>query len=279
MRAFVSIDLEGLPYITSPLHLRPGTPLYSEAREIATEILKITVESLYNNGFDEIVVADSHGPMINVIPERLPEYVELVRGYPRPLSMVSGAEGSDIAVFLGYHAKSGTEKASFDHTYSSSTIDWVKINGVEASEFLLNAYVLGKKDIPVVLVAGDRTLIEGDVRNHAPWIVGVPLKESLSRYSSKNPSMTKIRAMLTAGITEAAIKFSEGEMKPLKTEEPVSVEVRFLGSYMADTAELLPFVERLDGKRVAFKVDTIEDAYRVIQLLSIAAYGTSSLLK
>lgn len=279
MRAFVSIDLEGLPYVTSPLHLRPGTPLYNEAREIATEVLKIALEALYNNGFDEIVVADSHGPMVNVIPESLPEYVELVRGYPRPLSMVSGADGSDVAVFLGYHAKSGTERASFDHTYSGATIDWVKINGVEVSEFLLNAYVLGKKGVPVILVAGDRALIEGDVKNHAPWVVGVPLKESLSRYSSKNPSMARVKAMLTAGITEATIKFSEGEMKPLKADEPVNVEVRFAGSYMADTAELLPFVERLDGKRVAFQTESIEDAYRVIQLLSLAAYGTSSLLK
>ncbi|NJF25520.1 M55 family metallopeptidase [Thermococcus sp. Bubb.Bath] len=278
MRAFISVDLEGLPYVTSPLHLRPGTPLYDEAREIATEVVNIAAEVLYSNGFDEITVADSHGPMVNVIPSKLPEYVELVRGYPRPISMVSGVEGSDVALFLGYHAKSGTGRASFDHTYSSATIDWIKVNGVEVSEFLLNAYVLGKKGIPVVLVAGDRVLLEGDVKVHAPWAVRVPLKDSISRYSSKSPSMAQVRARLTAGITEASIKFSEGEMKSLTTEEPVNVEIRFLGSHMADTAELLPFAERLDGKRVAFQVETVEDAYRVIQLLSVAAYGTSSLV-
>ncbi|ASJ00560.1 M55 family metallopeptidase [Thermococcus gorgonarius] len=279
MRAFVSIDLEGLPYIVSPLHLRPGTPLYNEARRIATEIVKIAANALYDNGFDEVVVADGHGPMITVIPEEMPEYVELVRGSPRPLGMVEGAEGSDAAIFLGYHARAGTQRTSFDHTYSSSTVDWIKVNGVEVSEFLLNSYLLGEKGIPVILVAGDRALIETDVKTYAPWAVGVPLKDSITRYSSRSPSMVKVKALLTAGITEAVLKFEEGETKPLTTEKPMEVEIRFLGSHMADAAELLPFVERLDGKRIKFSSETVEEAYKTIRLLLLAAYGVYSLMK
>lgn len=42
MRAFISLDLEGLPYVVSREHLFVKGALYSEARKIATRIVKLT---------------------------------------------------------------------------------------------------------------------------------------------------------------------------------------------------------------------------------------------
>ncbi|ASJ09555.1 peptide transporter [Thermococcus siculi] len=278
MRAFVSLDLEGLPYVVSREHLFVKGALYGEARRIATEIVKTAAEGLHEAGFDEVVVADSHGPMVNVIPEEMPEYVELVRGFPRPLSMVAFARGSDAALFLGYHAKAGSAGATFDHTYSGASVDRLEINGVEVSEFLLNAYLLGSWGIPVILVGGDRRLIETDVKKHAPWVVGVPFKESVSRYAAKSPGMGRIRSMLEAGVREAVERLERGDAKPLVTDEPVHVRIRFLSSSFADTAELLPFVERIDGKTVEFNAETVEDAYRIFELLILAAAGVNAIV-
>ncbi|NJE47787.1 peptide transporter [Thermococcus sp. GR7] len=278
MRAFISVDLEGLPYIVSREHLFVKGALYNEARRIATEIVKVTAEALHRNGFDEVVVADSHGPMVNVIPEEMPEYVELVRGFPRPLSMVAFAKGSDAALFLGYHAKAGTSYATFDHTYSGASIDRLEINGVEVSEFLLNAYLLGSWNVPVILVGGDRRLIEEDVKRFTPWVEGVAFKESPSRYAAKSPSMVRLRGELQEGIARAVERLKNGEAKPLKTEEPVNVRVRFLRSDMADTAELLPFIKRLDGKTVEFEAKTVEEAYKVFELLTLAAAGVNAIV-
>lgn len=279
MRAFISLDLEGLPYVVSFEHLHVKGALYDEARRIATEIVLTAVEKLHEVGFERITVADSHGPMVNVIPEEMPGYVELVRGFPRPLSMVAFAKGSDAALFLGYHAKAGTGRATFDHTYSSSTIEAIRINDVDVSEFLLNAYVLGSWGIPVILVGGDRALIEGDVKKHAPWAVGVPFKESASRYSSKSPGMEGIKEALRAGIERAVEGLKSGEAKPLTTEEPVKVEVSFLSSAFADAAELLPAVRRTGGRSVEFEARTVEEAYRVIELLILAAVGVNAIVR
>ncbi|ANF21905.1 M55 family metallopeptidase [Thermococcus piezophilus] len=278
MRAFISVDLEGLPYIVSREHLFVKGALYNEARRIATEIVKVTAEALHRNGFDEVVVADSHGPMVNVIQGEMPEYVELVRGFPRPLSMVAFAKGSDAALFIGYHTKAGTSYATFDHTYSGASIDRLEINGVEVSEFLLNAYLLGSWGVPVILVGGDRRLIEEDVKRFAPWVEGVAFKESPSRYAAKSPSMVRLRGELQEGIARAVERLKNGEAKPLKTEEPVNVRVRFLRSDMADTAELLPFIKRLDGKTVEFEAETVEEAYRVFELLTLAAAGVNAIV-
>lgn len=84
MRAFVSVDLEGMPHVASPAHLSLGKPLYAEARKIATRVTRVVVEELHQEGFDEIVVADSHGPMVNLLVEELPGYVEVVRGFRGP---------------------------------------------------------------------------------------------------------------------------------------------------------------------------------------------------
>ena len=225
---------------------------------------------------DEVIIADSHGPMVNIIPENMPGYVRLVRGFSRPLSMVAGAKGSDFAVFLDYHAKAGTGKATFDHTYSGTTVDRLEINGVEVSETLLNAYLLGEWGIPVAMAAGDRALIEGDVKGHLSWAVGVALKESFSRYSSMSPGMDGIRELLRERTLEALRKWKTGELKPLTTETPVRVKLRFLSSAFADTAELCPLVERLDGKTVSFEAKSVEDAYKIIELLVFAAGGVNA---
>ncbi|WP_297508859.1 M55 family metallopeptidase [Thermococcus sp.] len=278
MKAFVSIDLEGLPHVVSVEHLLPKGALYGEARKIATRVAKAVAEALHKEGFEEVVIADSHGPMVNVLPDEMPGYARLVRGFPRPLSMVAGAKGADIAVFLGYHAKAGTGKATFDHTYSSSSVASIEVNGKAVSEALLNAYLLGEWGIPVIMVAGDRRLIEDDL-SELSGTVGVVLKDSFSRYSSVSPAMETVETLLRKGVAEAVGKWKEGLIKPLRTKTPVEVKLRFLSSAFADSAELCPLVERIDGRSVVFRAKNVEEAYRMIELLILASAGVSSILR
>ena len=278
MKAFISLDLEGLPYVVSREHLYVKGSLYQEARDIATELVKTVAETLWEKGVEKVVVADSHGPMVNIIPQRLPKYVHLVRGFPRPLSMVAGARDSKLALFVGYHAKAGTGRATFDHTYSSSSIESLRINGVEVSETLLNAYLLGEWNVPVGLVAGDKALIESDVRKYLPWAVGVPLKESFGRYSAISPSLEELKEELRRGTEEAVRRLEDGKLKPVETEKPVEVELRFLNSAFAEVSELLPAVERLDGRTVRFRAESVEEAYRIVELLVFASVGVNAVV-
>ncbi|CAB49502.1 M55 family metallopeptidase [Pyrococcus abyssi] len=273
MRAFISIDLEGLPYIVSREHLFVKGALYNEARKIATKIVKVTAEELHRLGFEEVIVADSHGPMVNVIPEEIPDFVSLVRGFPRPLSMVAFGKDTNLAIFLGYHAKAGTGYATFDHTYSGATIDKVIINGTEVSEFLMNAMLLGEWGVPVGLLGGDEALRE-DMKL-TPWIEFVPFKRASGRYSAISPSMKRIEEELREGVKRAVYKLNRGELKPLEIKKPVEVKVRFLNSAYAEVAELLPFVERVNGKEIKYTANSVEEAYKVFEVLVFAAAGVS----
>ncbi|MGB9741245.1 MAG: M55 family metallopeptidase [Candidatus Bathyarchaeia archaeon] len=278
MKAFVSVDLEGMPYIVIPAHLNLKGSLYDEARKIATKVTMIVADELHKNGFNEIVIADSHGPMVNLLVEDLPEYVEIVRGYPRPLSMISGIDGCDAAVFLGYHAKFGTGKSTFDHTFSGGSIRKIEVNGVEASEFLLNAYAAGEFQVPVILVAGDAQLLE-DIKKYAPWIETVELKRSLSRVSAKSPSMVKIERELRESIKRTSLDFKPHTASNLLVaKQPVNMRVTFLATHFADVAELLPSVKRINGLCVEYSAKSMIEAYKTFELLAIAASGMSTML-
>jgi len=278
MKAFISVDLEGMPYIVIPGHLSLKGVLYDEARKIATKVTLIVAEELNKNGFDEIVIADSHGPMVNLLVDDLPEYVEIIRGYPRPVSMVSGVEGCDVALFLGYHAKFGTAKSSFDHTYSGGSINKVEVNGVAVSEFLLNAYAVGELDVPVILVAGEAQLLKDDVEQYAPWAETVSLKRSLSRVSAKSSSMVKIEKELKEAVKRAVANFNQNKVKVLIAKRPVKMGVTFLASHFADVAEFLPMVNRIDGLNVEYTASNMIEAYKIFELLALAAAAISALL-
>jgi D-amino peptidase len=279
MKAFISVDLEGMPYIVIGGHLNLKGTLYSEARKIATKVTLIAAEELNKNGFEEIVIADSHGPMVNLLVDELPEYVEIVRGYPRPTSMIAGIEGCHAAMFLGYHAKFGTAKSTFDHTYSGRIISRVKINHLEASEFLLNAYAAGELGVPIILVAGEAQLLEDDVKKCAPWTERVALKHSLSRVSARSYSMIRIEKELRMAAKKAITKFKQKKIDLLTARKPVKIEVTLSATHFADAAELLPTVKRVDGLNIEYTAKNIIEAYKTFEILTLAASGMASILE
>ncbi len=278
MKAFISADLEGMPFIVIPGHLKLKGSLYDEARRVATRVVLTVADELHKNGFNEVIAADSHGPMVNLMVEDLPEYLEVVRGFPRPVCMVSGIEGCDAACFIGYHAKAGTPRSTMAHTYSGANVHKVQVNGVEASEFLLNAYVAGELGVPVIMVAGEAKLIEDDVKKHASWIETVVLKRSMSSSAGKSASLLRIEKELRTSVGKAVSSFKQNKTALLTTKTPVRASVSFKSTHQADAAELLPSATRVDGLTVEYSADTMLKAYTIFELLILAATGSTAIL-
>lgn len=271
MKAYISVDMEGMPLLVSRDHLSLGRPLFDEARRIATSVVSTLAEALHDLGFSEVMIADSHGDMVNLDVERLPEYVEVIRGFPRPASMVACVDEADAVLFAGYHAKFGTEQAAFDHTYSGRVYRSIQINGVEASEFLLNAYVAGFYGKPVILVAGDEKLLEEDVARYAPWAVRVQLKRSLGRFSARSFSLERVKRLLREGAVEAVRRLRAGEAKPLRAVEPVELRATFNSTAYAEVASLVPGSKRSCPLTVEITVENMVEAYKLIELWALAA--------
>ena len=279
MKAFISVDLEGMPYVVIPGQLNLKGSLYEEARKIATKITLIVTEELHKNGFDKILIADSHGPMVNLLIDDLPESVEIIRGSLRPTSMVAEAKGCDVAIFLGYHAKAGTIYSTFDHTYSGGSVQKLVLNEIEVSEYLLNSYTLGEIGIPPVLVAGEMQLIEHDVKRYSPWVETVPLKESLSRLSAKSYSIKLIEKELRAATNKAIINFNENLVETLVLEKPITVSLTLKETHQADAVALLPFIDRKSAQTVEYVANDMQEAYKTFQALMFISSASSSMLQ
>ncbi|MET1128180.1 MAG: M55 family metallopeptidase [Thermoproteota archaeon] len=269
-KVFVSVDLEGMPFVVSREQLSTSGRLFNEAREISTRIVAAFASKLVELGY-EVVVADSHGQMVTLDPLRLPRGVRVVRGYPRPTSMVSHAKGSEFAAFLGYHARAG-ESSVFSHTYSGLSFYRVVVNGVEASEFYLNSLLLGEWGVPIGLVAGSAELLR-DVEYHAPWAVRVPLKESAGYYSAVSPSLAELEEAVAKGAEEAARRARSGALRPLEPRRPVTVAIEFASPAYAEVFSAVPGAELVDGRTVKLTVDTMEAAYRLLELAAVASAG------
>ena len=279
MKAFISVDLEGMPYVVILGQLNVKGSLYEEARKVATQITLMVTDELHKNGFEKIVIADSHGPMVNLLIDELPECVEIVRGSLRPTSMVAGAEGCDVAIFLGYHSKAGTVNSTFDHTYSGGSVHKLEINGVEVSEYLLNSYTVGSMGIPTIFIAGDKQLIDDDVKTLTPWVESVALKESLSRLSAKSPSMKVLEREIKAAVNKAVINLNEGKVKPLVTEEPVKVKLTLRDTQQTDAISFLPNINRLDALTIEYTSENMVEAYKTFQALMYISYGVSNMMR
>lgn len=275
-RIFVSIDAEGLPFAPSRHLMMPGDKLWPELREIMTRVASIIVREVVSAGY-QVVVADSHGAMVNIDPLRLQDAgpVTIVRGYPRPLAMLAGSQGATAAFLVGYHTSPGAGGV-LAHTYSGRIIHKVEVEGCrDADEYVLNAYALGEDGIPVALVAGDSRL-EGHVREHTPWAVFVPLKDAVSVTADMTPPLVDIEKRLIDGVREALARLARGEARPLKPASP-QILVDFNRASYADVAALFPCTERVDGTRVRLTCNSFKDNYRLLEGIVLAAHGLESL--
>ncbi|AEM38721.1 peptidase M55 D-aminopeptidase [Pyrolobus fumarii 1A] len=275
--ALISLDFEGLPYIVSSRHqLGPDGRLWGEARRIATKLAKLVSQKLIEAGYEKVIVADSHGLMINIEPLEFPRGVVLVTGFPRASpAMVPLVESVDVAIFLGYHARAG-ERSVLAHTYAGRYVEEVVVNGMPASEYLLNALYLGENGIPVGLVAGSAELME-EVERYTPWAERVVLKRSLGFLAAVSPSLQDLEEALVKALQAMNEKLEKGELKPLKPKTPVEVTIRLTSPLYADVSELLPGARRVDGRTIAYKAETMEQAMRMLELLLYAWVGAASI--
>ena len=133
VKIFISFDLEGVTIVSSWREAKKDAPSCAEIRRCATDEVCAAVQGARRGspGDCEIVICDAHAQGENLIVEKLPKGIRLVKGSPREFYMVEGIDKSfDLLFCIGYHAMAGTLGAGMDHTYSSSILYSVKINGV-----------------------------------------------------------------------------------------------------------------------------------------------------
>jgi len=156
LKVFISVDMEGIAGVVSGRECSSGGPDYNYFRKLMTLETNAAIEGALLAGATEILVRDGHGSKNNIFPALLHKKAKLLRGVTqRPENMMLGIDESfDAVIFIGYHAKAGTEEGIIAHTSTGNVID-LSVNGVSLPEAGYNALIAGLYDVPVALVAGD----------------------------------------------------------------------------------------------------------------------------
>ncbi|MFA6894114.1 MAG: M55 family metallopeptidase, partial [Synergistaceae bacterium] len=111
MKVYISSDMEGSTGVVSAEQVAYGNLGYEFGRRMQLHDTIAAVNAALSWGAESVTVNDSHDRMINLDVSMFPRGVSLITGSPKILGMVEGVSGHDAAIFIGYHAMAGTEKA------------------------------------------------------------------------------------------------------------------------------------------------------------------------
>jgi D-amino peptidase len=269
MKVFLSVDMEGITGVTDWRHVMHKDPEYGEARERMIADVNAVIDAAIEAGATDVLVNDAHDRMGNLILSKLNAKARLISGFTKPYGMMQGVEGRDAALLIGYHARMGATPAVLDHTLYGGSVSRVHLNGQEVGEAELNASLAGEFGVPVIFLSGDNTVCELAEKFIGPWLRTAAVKRAIGRGAAESLHPDVTAGLLRTGVIEALQGLDEAH--PTQVDLPCDVQIEFLATEMTDSAMISPWAERVDGRTVRFRSETMVDAYRTIEVLGMLA--------
>jgi D-amino peptidase len=265
-KVLVSVDMEGVTGAVTGDQIGPTGFEYQRFREFMTAEALAAVEAAKESGATEVLVVDAHGNGENLLIERFPTDVRIVRSWPRPLSMMQGIDQSFSAVvFIGYHSATTNPRGVRAHTISSATFAAVRVNGMEMSESAINAAIAGQFGVPVVAISGDDAAV-AELQRLVPGVEGAVVKTAISFHSANTltpaAGVALIRQAVKAGLEK------RGSIRPYVLTGALRLDVTFKNYTPAEIVAYLRGVERVDAHTIRYSASDITDVARFIQFLT-----------
>jgi D-amino peptidase len=250
MKIYISADMEGVVGAVTADQLSPTGFEYQRFREFMTQEVNAAIEAAFEAGATEIVVSDSHGNAQNLLIEKLPKNILLVRGFPRPLVMMQGIDATfDGAIFLGYHSGTTNTQGVRAHTMSSARLADVRLNDISMSEGGVNAAIAGHFNVPIIMVSGDDAAVK-EVSTLLGDVEGAVVKWNYGFHSAKTMMPEAAYTLIRAKVKMAIGRIKA--FKPYKLKTPVQLDVRFKNYRPAEVLAYLSIVERTDAHSIRF---------------------------
>jgi D-amino peptidase len=250
LKIYISADMEGVVGAVTGEQLGPQGFEYGRFREFMTQEVNAAIEAAFAAGATEIVVSDSHGNGQNLLIEKLPKNILLVRAWPRPLMMMQGIDETFAgAIFLGYHTATTNSQGVRAHTISSARLADVRLKGVSVSEAGINAAIAGHFNVPVIMISGDDAVVKetqallGDVE-------GAVVKWASGFHSAKTMMPDAAYQLIREKVKKAIGRIND--FKPYKLAAPIQLDVRFKNYRPSEVLSYLSIVERTDAHSIRF---------------------------
>jgi len=272
MKLFISVDMEGIACVTGGDQVKMEGTAYEQARKWMTGETNAAIDGARAAGVTDIVVADGHGLMRNLLPDELHEDVQLISGTPRSLLQMEGIDESfDLAFMIGYHARAGDGIGVMAHTHVGKIVHGLRVNDEPVTEAAFNAMTAGHFGVPVGLVAGDDR-IAAEVNRVLPWVETVITKWALGTLAARTLTPGAAQKRIRAA-AEAVVGRLE-TLSVLRAEQPIRFEVSFLKQLYAQLASDVPGAERIDARTVRYVGTDMVEISRVWRLMINASLSS-----
>jgi D-amino peptidase len=256
LKVYISADMEGIAGVVTQAQLGPSGFEYSQFRKFMTAEVNAAIEAARDAGATKIVVSDSHGNGLNLLLDALPQDIELVRSWPRPLGMMEGIDESfGAAIFIGYHASAGNVGGIAAHTVSGGDLSSIKINSMEMTEGGMNALIAGHFGVPVVMISGDEAAVR-EVSDMLGPIEGAIVKWHYSHTSGRTLMPEAAQALIKEKV-QAGLR-RRRQLEPFRIEGPLTLDLAYKNDKAAELIAYLPNVERIDNHTVRFVGSIVE---------------------
>jgi D-amino peptidase len=274
MRILIAADMEGISGVVHWDHVSSKHGEYTRFRKLMTGDVNAAIRGAFDGGAEDVIVADGHGNARNILIEELDPRARLNSGSPSPFAMVQGIDsGVSAAMFVGYHARVGSENAILDHTWSSSSVANVWLNGQLVGEIGWNAAVCGHYDVPVILISGDQTAC-AEAAKLLGSVETAVVKQASGRMAAEVLPPEVSQNKIHEAAKRAMARLAAGQAPPpLRLQVPVTVTIELVTSDMADRAAIVPGARRLEDKRVELAADDVPSAYRAFRTAVSLAVG------
>ncbi len=265
LKIYISADMEGVVGVVTAEQLGPQGFEYQRFREFMTQEVNAAIEAAFAAGATEIVVSDSHGNGQNLLIEKLPKNILLVRAWPRPLMMMQGIDETFAgAIFLGYHSGTTNQQGVRAHTISSARLADVKLNSISVPEAGINAAIAGHFNVPVIMISGDDIAVKetaallGDVE-------GAVVKWASGFHSAKTLMPEAAYQLIREKVKNAIGRIKD--FKPYKLATPIQLDVRFKNYRPSEVLSYLSIVERTDAHSIRFTGKDIIEVSKFLEFI------------
>ncbi len=260
MKVYISADMEGVTGVTHSQDVIPCRSQYERFRKLLTAEVNAAIAGAAEAGAADFLVNEAHDGMRNILLEDLDPRAALIVGQQKPLVMMEGVSNADVAFFIGYHARAGTDGV-LSHTFTApQVVVGVELNGEPCSEGRMNAALAGLWDVPVGLVSGDDLTCE-EAEALYTGVQTAKVKTAVDRYAARclppEESLRRIREAARAAVENAE------RLSPYALEPPYTFTVEFATASTAAGVLYFPGLERLDDRRISWTHEDYQTAYKM----------------
>ena len=250
-RLYISADIEGVAGVATGEHLMPAGFEYQQAREWYTAEVLAACNAAFEQGIEEVVISDSHGNGQSLLIDKLPDNVQLIRSWPRPLCMMEGVDiGQYVgALLIGYHSGASDMRGVLAHTLHGGAISEVRLNGQVASETVISAATAAHYGVPLIMVSGCDAYIE-HAKSVLPGVEGVTTKWVCSHTSARMIKPSLVQQHIANGVKAALSRIES--YTPKRIPDVIETEIVCKSRLGAQLFSYLPNVDQVDAHTIKF---------------------------